>query len=287
MRRALAAFVAILLLAGAPDARGTGLDALVDAAAAYVRDYQQQLTAIIADETYTQQLRAQTPLDKGMARTRTLISEIFFMFTPGHDWMAIRDVMSMDGRPVSDRPDLRSALQSLAAHDVARRFKAYNSRYNLGRIVRNFNEPTLSLLVLDDAHRSRFRFERSRTQRQGGEELVTLSFRETRGPTLVRQLNGGPAYARGEVTIEPSTGRVTRAVLALVIDPVKLTLTTTYAPDARLGIWVPARFGEWYEHGRAPRKDARTLPSGDAHEEIVCEAKYSNFRRFEVKASIR
>ena len=71
--------------------------------------------------------------------------------------MAVRDVMSLDGNALGDRPDLRDAFQRLAAGDVAARFKEYNSRYNIGRTFRNFNEPTLSLLVLDERHRARFR----------------------------------------------------------------------------------------------------------------------------------
>ena len=135
---------------GQPARLDTSAAAVVDAAAAYVKTYQEELSFVIADEIYTQQVRNQVPPDNAMPRSRTLKSELFFMFAPAdRTWMAIRDVTQVDGKPVDHRPDLKSALQTLPAQQVAGTFKTYNSRFNLGRVIRNFNEPTLSLLVLD------------------------------------------------------------------------------------------------------------------------------------------
>jgi hypothetical protein len=215
----------------------------------------------------------------------TLKSEVFFMFTVGHDWMAIRDVQAVNGAALESRPDLREALQKLPAHQVAGQFKAYNSRFNVGRLTRNFNEPTLSLLPLDDRHRGRFVFERARVRQSREGTLVTLTFKERRGPTLIRNLDGRNAFAAGEVTVEPATGRVFSAVLAATIGSVRVTLSTTYAFDETLEIMVPVRFGDHYEEGvRGPsRKSTPRTP----YEEIRGEAVYTNFRRFEVTAKIR
>lgn len=253
-------------------------DPIVEAAAAYVRQYQEQLTAIVADETYKQEIKAQVPRDRAMPFKRTLQSEIFFMFTPGHDWMAIRDVIEMDGMPVGDRPDLKHALRTLPAPQVARQFKTYNSRYNLGTIARNFNEPTLALLVLDNRHRGRFSFERVRTVRDRREELAVVGFRERRSPTLIGDLSGADVFSAGELTIEPRSGRVTRTTFAATIGSVSMTMTTTYAPDARLGIWMPSVFAESYRDG---------TKKGRYYEEIVGEARYSSYQKFEVTARIR
>ncbi len=261
------------------------VETLVDRAVAYTKNYQEELTAIVADEVYTQDVRAQVPLDRGLPRKSTLKSEIFFMFTPGADWMAIRDVATINNRPAADRPDLRSALQTLAAPAVARKFKSFNAQYNLGRVVRNFNEPTFSLLVLDQKYRSRFTFERRREQRVEEETLVTIGFTETKPPTLVRDLYGGPVFSSGEMTIEPASGRVTRVLMTLTIGTVHMALSTMYARDARLDIWVPSRFSERYEDG--VKNAPRTVDGPARYEEIVCEARYANFRRFEVKSRIR
>jgi hypothetical protein len=260
------------------------VDVLVNRAAAYVRQYQEELTSVVADETYTQHVKAQVPRD-GLRPLRTsLTSEIFFMFTAG-DWMAIRDVRAVDGKPLADRPDLREALRSLSTYEVAGKFKTYNSRFNVGRVTRNFNEPTLSLLPLDDRHRARFTFERARARQADAKQLVTLAFKERTGPTLIRNLDGGSVFSSGEITIEPDSGRVSKAILAVTIDSVTATLSTTYAYDKRLGMSVPMRFGEHYVDGVEPRGRARSRRT--RYEDIVCEARYSNFQRFEVVSRIR
>lgn len=248
-------------------------DGLVDRAAAYVLDYQQQLTAVVADERYTQHVRLQVPRDTGMPARRTTLSEIFFLHVPGHDWMAMRDVMTSDGYPVPNRPDLKAALRRLDAPEVARQFKTYNSRFNLGRVVRNFNEPTIGLLVLDPTHRGRFTFTRRRDVRIKGQTLAVLGFLETRRPTLVSNTDGSSVFSSGEITVEPSTGRVRRTLLALTIGSIAMTLSTDYEQDERLGMLVPATFRERYQNSRV--------------EDIVCEASYENFRRFEVQTRIR
>ena len=46
--------------------------ALVDSAKTYVAQYQQTLTSVVADEKYTQEILAQTPLDPAMPRLRRL-----------------------------------------------------------------------------------------------------------------------------------------------------------------------------------------------------------------------
>lgn len=248
-------------------------DALVDRAAAYVLDYQQQLTAVVADETYTQQVRLQVPRDTGMPPSRTTISEIFFLYVPGYDWMAMRDVAMSDGRPVLNRPDLKEALRTLAAPEVAKQFKSYNSRFNLGRVLRNFNEPTLALLVLGPRHRERFTFTPRRTVRVGGETLTVIGFQEAKAPTLVSNVDGTSVFSSGEVTVEPSTGRVRRTLLALKIGSISMSLSTDYEQDKRLEMLVPVRFRERYQDGGV--------------EDIACEATYTNFRRFEVQTRIR
>lgn len=264
----------------------TSAPAVVEAAASYVKEYQDRLTYVLADETYVQQIRSQSPIDPKMPRVRTLKSEVSFMFAPADRiWMAIRDVAQVDGKPVADRPDLKTALQTLPAPQVARTFKTYNSRFNLGRVIRNFNEPTLSLLVLDPRYVDSFKFERKRVERRAGTTLVTVAFAEQKPPWLIRDLSLRPVFSQGEFTIEAGTGRVRRAALKAKIGLVQMELTTLYAPETRLGIWVPEVFREHYEEGVASG-NARTLTPGQ-FEDITCEAKYSNYRRFEAFARIK
>ena len=192
--------------------------------------------------------------------------------------MAIRDVIEVDRKSVPDRPDLKLALETLPAAQVAGTYKAANSRFNIGRTVRNFNEPILSLLVLDARHLPNFSFERKRVERRGGGTLVTLAFTEKGTPTLIRDLQLRPVFSKGELTVEASTGRVSRAYLQVTIGGVTIELTTTYGNDERLGLWVPTQFQERYEEGVLwPGKAQGRLERATTYEEIVCEARYANF----------
>jgi hypothetical protein len=268
-------------------ATDTSTTAVVEAAAAYVKAYEKQLTSIIADEVYTQRIDAQIPRDFRLPRWRSIQSELFFIFAPAaYGWMAIRDVIAVDGKAVDERPDVREALRTLPARDVATTFKTYNSRFNLGRVVRNFNEPTLSLLVLDGYHRGRFSFEVKRVDRRKDATLVTVGFTERLEPTLILDLDRKPVFSTGELTIEAGSGRIRSVVLRARIGAVRVELTTVYAPDARLGIWVPATFRERYEDGLAP-VDAKLQGASSRYEDIVCEADYANFRRFDVSVRIK
>jgi hypothetical protein len=278
----LVRWVPVLLAAAvmgqAPAAPDVSTKAVVAAAAAYVAEYQRQLTFVVAEEAYRQQIVIQRPRDPKMPRSRITRSEVFFLVAPGNDdWMTIRDVLAVDGTEVQDRPDLREALQTLPAREVAATFKEYNSRFNIGRMYRNFNEPTLSLLVLDERHRHRFSFSRGRVERRGETTLVTLAFREREAPTLITDLRRGRVLSRGELVVDAASGRIHRAVLTATIQSVRLSLTTEYVPEERLEMWVPAVFREEYEYA----------PRGMGAEQVVCEATYANYRRFETSARIR
>ncbi len=273
-----------------PPSDPTSLEAVVTSASAYVKDYQRALTALLADEDYRQQIVTQTPRDDSMPLVRRLRSEVFFMFAPASgDWMAMRDVVSIDGTAVVERPNLREALRTLPPTQVARTFKSYNSRFNLGKVSRNFNEPTLSLLLLDDRYRSQVRFTRKGVQKSRDGVWVTIGFSEAPGPdTLIRDLSQNPVVSKGEFVVEAGSGRIKRARMVTEIGASTIEMTTTYGPDARLAMWVPVSFAERYQSGRkieiAP--DPRiNLPA--TFEEIRCLATYANYRRFEVKVIIK
>jgi hypothetical protein len=290
-----AVFVGLFVLSVRPGAQAPILDlstgGLVAAAARYVGDYEEQLTAVVADESYSQEVRAQVPEDRGAPRSRSMRSELFFIFAD-RQWMAIRDVLEVDGAAVADRPDVRGSLQTLPSWQVAATLKRTNSRFNIGRTTRNFNEPTLALLVLDEDHRQRFKFDRRKIEKTAGVTLVTLEFVEKSSPTLIRDLRYRSVYSRGYLIVEAETGRVRRAVLRVQIDALKVEVTTDYEADARLGIWVPSVFYEKYEQGEdtrvGQRRDLNSLPDPRReYELILAEAKYSNYRRFEVQARVK
>ena len=248
---------------------------VVDAAAGYVAKYEQQLTSVVASETSRQEMLVRSP-DPRTPAGRTMKSEMFFMFSPAeHEWMAVRDVNEVDGKPVENPPDLKNALATVPLLKVARTLKAYSSRYNIGRIQRNFGEPTLSLLVLDANHRENFGFAATRTEQKSGATLVTLYFRERGSQTLLHDLDGTPVPSEGELVVEAGSGRIRQAVLRARLGVVQAELATTYQLDPKLELWVPVTFRERYEEYSYDGSTTRVT------EGVRCEATYSNFRRFE------
>ena len=267
-----------------PQQEAIAVAAFVTVAADYVRRYEEELTSVVARETYSQTVRRQAPRVENEPLERTMTSEIFFMFVERQGWMAIRDVLTVDRAPLEPRPDLRRALAELPASQVAARFKAYNARYNIGRVRRNFNEPTLALAVLSDRHRARFTFTRVPPRRGDDPRLVTLAYRERTSPTFIRGLTGENVFSSGELTLDAATGRITATRMAMKIGSIRVELSTVYAPDPRLDIAVPVSFSEHYLDGTPPRDGRRSTVR---HEEIVCEARYSDFQRFGVQTRIK
>jgi len=251
---------------------------LVASATAYVAQYQQQLTSVVADEEYTQEILEQTPRDPNMPLVRRLRSEVFFVFEPvDRQWMAIRDTILVDGRPLPYRSGARLAFESLPPAEVRQRFSRLNSQWNLGRIFRTFNEPTLALLPFDREHVSRFKFDRRTVTQTPDGMLATVAFRERERPTLIQDLALGSVFSEGEVVID-AAGAVRRTAFRLSTKEKKIELTTEYVKHETLGMWVPSVFRERYETNRN---------RGNEHERIAAEALYSNYKRFEVLTRVK
>jgi hypothetical protein len=250
---------------------------LVATAAAYVTAYQQQVAFLIADERTVQDaFGVKGPVSVPLG-TRTTRGEIFITFLQGRrHWTTVRDVAEVDGVRVVDRVDLPTLLSREDADAVARRLFALNGRYNIGGVIRNFNDPMLALLPLSDAHRSRFAFDVEGTdRREAGLVLATLSFRERERPTLVRPESGGAAYARGAITMDAASGIIRHARLTVRYDEIDAELVTDFARDERIGMWLPSRFSERY------------TARGDGLEDVTtATSTYSNYRRFEARGRV-
>lgn len=256
----------------APPQSETSTRALVAAAARYVNKYQQEFAFLIADESYSQ-----TRTDAGgHTQNRVLRSEFFLTYLPAdNEWVAVRDVLDVDGQPVANREELRTLLakggeiRGLISQVIAR-----NARYNIGSTTRNFNEPTLPLLLVGEKRVNDVKFDRRAVEREGGDTVAVLAFEERGRPTLVRGPNGS-LPAKGEIVLEPGTGIVRKTTFELDRPGTKVRLTTTYARDPKLDLWLPDIFTERYES------------ENPISEVVLCEAKYSNYRRFEVTGRIK
>ncbi len=257
-------------------------DATLRRAAAYVARFERTFTEVVWHERYEQEVRVwQRFSSSGETRwnldgRRTLESELYFAWLPKDGtWIAVRDVMAVDGkaRPAGDRRlaalAARGSVSVLELRELARE----NGRFNIGTIVRTFNEPTLALLFLTERHRARVAWSRKGQRRADGRVVATYAFTEQGRPTLIRS-GDRDMPVRGTFDLDSATGEVLASTIELseplAIGEALPTLTgrmaVDYRPHVAFDVLVPGEMRESYSAHRS--------------EEVTATAIYSDFRRF-------
>jgi hypothetical protein len=248
--------------------------AVLAAATAYLKTYQEALEFVLADEVTVQQV-----FDAGDRRTarRETSGDFFLSYVPADGgWLSVRDISKVDGTPVEAGDDLRGLLNRGSMARIGRAMADRNARYNIGVVTRNFNEPMFAFVILDPKNQSRFRFERQSTVKSDTGTLVTLAFTERDRPTLVRGSSDRPVFTRGEMTLDAETGRLQRSVVVMRDGPTTAELTTTFTFNEKLTLWLPAVMQERYSHSSPQLKEV-----------VLAESTYTNYRKFEVAVRIR
>ena len=176
----------------------------------YVAQFEQTFAAVIWRERYEQEDRVKRRFGASGATTSNLVarrqldSELLFVWLAKDvSWITVRDVIALDGTP---RPAAERRLEGLLsgpAMSVAqlKQLAARNGRFNIGQIVRTFNEPTLALLFLDDHYRDRFKFARKGEQKIKGQDAATFEFVEVGRPTEIKE-HDRDLPVRGTLAIE-------------------------------------------------------------------------------------
>jgi hypothetical protein len=245
---------------------------------AYVEEYEKVLAGIVAEETYQQMFSQRTAAYPAPARLtrRELRSEIGFAWFPEPGtWFGVRDVLEVDGKVV---PDRQARLEQLF---VERRFPSdeqlarvaeASARFNIGPVRRNFNLPTMTLLVASPANAGRCSFELRGYDVIDGVRVAIVAFTETASPTLITR-EGHDWRSRGLLWLEPDSGRIRRTDLQLSDRDMEVRMTTWFGLDERLNLMVPMRMREMYDYPE--RLDAY----------VEATAEYTNVRRFRVQTS--
>lgn len=253
---------------------------LLDRLAAYVITFQRDFSQVIGTEHYTQVSHDLS----WSTRTRQMQSDVFFVGT-GDDSgaMTVRNVRRVDGRSV---PDASIGIDQALALPPSRRLERLKAladlgaRYNLGSLQRNFNDPTLPLMLAALIQQSRFRYTIEGTELLAGIDTTRLAFRETTRPTVIRGRDGANVPASGRLWVDEN-GTVWRTEFrATTYDrPTRVeasaVIRVTYRRDDKLGIMVPDRMDEDYRYG-----DARRIMFVGGH------ATYDGYRRFETSARV-
>jgi len=275
-----------VFLAAAPEfAQEPALEAVLARAGAYVVEFQRQLSGVVAEEEYVQDVRY--PLGGGtrynplLARHRALKSDLLLVKPVGGDrWIQFRDVFDVDGKTVQDRSERLMRLfldPSASSASQVQRIADESSRYNIGNLYRTINVPVLALVVLDPVNQPRFKFKRSdhrepllENPKPKATDLWVIEYQEVQKQTMIRTTNGRDLAARGRFWIDPGTGHVVASELVAEDVTIKGIVDVDYRIESALGLLVPVEMRERYEI----RRDGSRVDG---------TATYSRFRQFQVK----
>lgn len=250
------------------------LNDLIDRLGKYLDDYVQNLSLLVAEERYEQQI-----VIRGRAESkRVLTSDYGMLRLPAVPvWSGFRDTFLVDGQPVRRREARLEHLLldgSDEAVEQARMIAEDNAEYNLGSdlIYRTINVPMLALDLLSPHHRDQMTFRKRGRELVDQREVWKIDFVERAPSSLIRTPAGQDQITRGSAWIDPSAGTVVKTFLNVVISPTsQAKITVDYRTDAKLGFFVPATMHESYE-----RFSSR----------IVTAATYTNYRQFSTSARL-
>ena len=273
LRSSRPAVVLLLTSVVSVGARGQDADpaaSLVARAAAYVREYEQRFTGIVAEEHQTQRV---VRVDGSSAKQRSLVSDVMLVQVNSYGTRVFRDVIAVDGKPVRGRDERLKKLflrPSPKVFDQLRAIRKESTRYDIGsRFLELAGALTLPLVIVKPAASVRFRFEPT----GGG-----VAFNEVTSPTMWRSRQGFGGLQdmpiRGRMRIDAATGALHSASLAVVNADREGSVDVDYVEDEKLGLFVPVRMRETYRQPSSPKSDRL---------EVLSE--YSNFRRFDVSVT--
>ena len=262
MKLAVACAALAILAQSAASAQAPSKEELLRRAADYVAEFVSGLTNVVAEEHYEQAFEVSAP-------RRRLTSDFLLVKYPGEEkeFLAFRDVIEVDGRPISDQQDrLLKLFVEPFANPLRRASEIANesSRHSLDRA--RLADPLFVLALLQAHYQPNFRF--------------SLNGRDTKLGPAVREIElfqdgtpGGTSQGvRAAAWIEETTGRVVKTELRMGRAPNMALTTTTFGRDAALGIDVPVEMRDSYlARGGGSRQD-----------QFIGKATYTRFRRFQV-----
>ena len=249
----------------------------------YLLEYEPQLSALVADERFTQR---DAPSRQAVVSAapdsvhRTIVSEVAFVSLPGNaGWLGFRRVMRVNNKDVKDKGTPLSTLLSDGAsddYDQARLLLADSASTNLG-LPRTTNLPNLPLEFLHPRNRHRLHHRVDGTEKIRGIETTRTVLEEHSTPTIIQRPEGGDMQSLVTAWIETATGRLIRAEVKtrdarMGVLPFDNRIRVDFRADDKLGILVPYEMQEEFFAGR--------------FREGTGTARYSNYRQFKTAARI-
>ena len=268
MKLTVVCCLALLLASVQPAAQSPSMDELLRRTGDYIGRFVDGLTNVVAEEEYQQSFQT------GPERRR-LKSDFLLVKYPGMDneFMAFRDVIAVNDRPVTDQQDrLLKLFIEPYENPVARASEIANAsaRHSLerGRLA----NPLFVLAQLQRHYQPRFRFVLQGLTPRLGPGVREIELFEIKNPAPSQPL---PLHALA--WIEEGTGRVLKTELREGRAPSTRLTTTTFGTDPALGIDVPLELRDSYVL-RAANGPVNAI------DQFIGVAKYGRFRRFQVHA---
>lgn len=262
------------------------LEQLLQTVGNYLNEYEKPFSLVLCAEHYVQRGRS-----NGKLETRDLRSEVALIAVDDGSWVFFRDVYQVDGNAVGDRSDRLAALFVKPTFDSGVRAKQIldeGARYNVGPVTRTLNTPTQALDFIRVQNQSRSVFRLVGCRVADGAETCELRFQETAKPRMI--VTRDSAAAAGRFWVLPETGTIVRTELRIRSAGVLAVLTTTYAKQKELSLWVPTHMTEFYElQGSEATSVLDVELTGRSRENttlIEGDATYTDFRQFSVNTKI-
>jgi VWFA-related protein len=273
-------------------------DALMRRVASYVERYGEQASVLLLVEQYTQRstsagMAASVRTDPrrgpggyaigtspgSLMEERKLVSDVALVRNRAAigGWLAFRDVVEANGKPVQDRKDRLASLFEQPTPDLeeAKRITTESARYNIGPVKRTFNVPTATLFFFHPANLSRFKFHDKGHEKIDGIDTAVIEFQETGKPTMIMNSSGHDVPSSGTLWIDPNDGTVvkTELVISGYAGPRSfLRVGATFHREPKVEMWVPSLMEESYGLGSSS---------------LVGRAIYTEARRFTTAARIK
>ena len=262
-----AALVIGSTVVGHPAAQAPSLDDVLKRSAAYVEEFRKQLSEIVAEETYRQEIVNIGRIGMGVSgiTARTLRSDFLLVKPPDADrHVELRDVFEVDGTMVRDRrPRLEALIVDPAASMRIGEIIKESARYNIGRVERTINTPLMALMFLDRNRQPRFQFKHAAKPQpvfpdahdtainespvfRVSTEMWAVEYQERRRDTIIRAPNGDDRPAHGRFWINPTNGSVLISELVVDGGGVIATVTVSYQTEPLMGFLVPIEMRESY-----------------------------------------
>ena len=278
MARLILLGVSLLLLGRQVPSQSASIDhSVLNQMHAYLREYESQLSSVIADEVLVQEAPPSSRMSLQLAESRRLKSEVAFLRLPGNrEWMGYRRVISVDGKRVADSTDTLAKLLGVTSDDrlaMARLLVLRSAEHNLG-LPRTVNMPNLPLELLHPQYRDRFDVALDGYEVARGRTAVRLMFTERNEPSVVAFGDRHNLLSRIRAWVDQKDGTLYRADTRFEssLQEVAPSVSVRFDRHKGLGILVPVEMREEF------LIDANVMGKG--------RATYSNFRRFETAARI-